>query len=255
MNKIIAIAINTLRESVRDRVFYSLLIFAILMLCFSTVLGQLTVGDHVKIVKDFGLGAISLFGTLIAIFVGIGLVYKEMEKKTIYIILSKPLARWQFLLGKYCGLSLTLLIEVSVMTTCLLGLCFFYTQNIPWDLFKAIIPIWFEMQLILAVALMFSTLASPFLSGLFALSFFIIGHLTQDLKMLAEQAEDATFTVLADILYYSFPNLEKLNFKAQVVHGLAINPQQIYYSLFYSATYTIAVLFVAILIFRNRDIR
>lgn len=255
MKKIIAISINTLRESVRDRVFYSLLIFAILMLGFSTVLGKLTVGDHVKIVKDFGLGAISLFGTLIAIFVGIGLVYKEMEKKTIYVILSKPLARWQFLLGKYCGLSLTLLIEVAVMTIGLLGLCFFYTQSIPWELFKAIIPIWFELQLILAVAVMFSTFASPFLSGLFALSVFIIGHLTKDLKVLAEHTEDLVLSYLANILYYSFPNLENLNFKSQVVHGLAISLPKLGFSLFYSASYTIAVMLIAILIFRIRDIR
>jgi ABC-type transport system involved in multi-copper enzyme maturation permease subunit len=155
MGKIFAIALNTFRESIRDRIFYSLLAFAILMLGFSMILGNLTIGDPIKIVKDFGLGAISLFGILIAIFVGIGLVYKEMEKRTIYVMLAKPIARWQFLLGKYFGLSLILMIEVLVMTIGLFVLCYYYKPDVPWDLFLAIIPIYFELQLILAVALFF----------------------------------------------------------------------------------------------------
>ena len=115
MNKIAALALNTFRESIRDRIFYSLLAFAVIMLAFSLVLGNLTIGDEIKIIKDFGLAAISLFGVLIAIFVGISLVYKEMEKRTIYVILAHPISRSQFVLGKYGGLSLTLLVEVAVM--------------------------------------------------------------------------------------------------------------------------------------------
>ena len=251
-----AIAVNTVRESVRDRIFYSLLIFAVLMLGFSMVLGNLTIGDSVKIIKDFGLGAISLFGTLIAIFVGIGLIYKEMEKKTIYVILTKPLARWQFLLGKYLGLSMTLFIEIGVMTVCLFALLHFvYDQDIPWLLFKAIIPIWFELQLILAVALLFSTFASPFLSGLFTMSVFVISHLTQDMKMLADQAEDQLYKNMSDILYYTIPNLENLNFKARIVHGLPVAWHELSLSLLYAGCYTGCIMLLAILIFEQRDIR
>lgn len=256
MNKIIAIALNTFRESIRDRIFYSLLVFAVLMLAFSMVLGNLTIGQPGKIIKDFGLGAISIFGTLIAIFVGIGLVYKEMEKKTIYLILAKPLSRWQFLLGKYIGLSLTLLIEVSVMTICLFGLLrFYYGLAIPWELLKAILPICFELQLILATALLFSTFASPFLSGLFTLSIFVIGHLTQDLRVLAQNSEDLGLKRLSTLLYYLFPNLEFLNFKAQVVHGLPIATNALLLSLLYAAVYTAAILVAAIIVFSRRDIR
>lgn len=256
MNKILAIAVNTFRESIRDRIYYSLLVFALLMLGFSMVLGNLTLGDPVKIIKDFGLGSISLFGTLIAIFVGIGLVYKEMEKKTIYVILAKPVGREQFLLGKYFGLSFTLIIEVAVMTLGLfLLLVFVYGQAAPWVLFKAIVPIWFELQLILAVALMFSSWSSPFLSGLFTISVFIIGHLTKDLKVLASNTDDVGFHLLANALYYIFPNLENLNFKIQVVHGLPISSSDFIFSLLYALCYTGATLFLAIFIFRHRDIR
>lgn len=256
MNKILAIALNTFRESIRDRIFYSLLVFALLMLAFSMVLGNLTIGQPDKIIKDFGLGAISIFGTLIAIFVGIGLVYKEMEKKTIYLILAKPLSRWQFLLGKYIGLSMTLFVEVAVMSMCLFGLLhFYYGLAMPWELLKAIVPIFFELQLILATALLFSTFTSPFLSSLFTLSVFVIGHLTQDLRVLAQNSEDVSLQRLSTFLYYLFPNLEFLNFKSQVVHGLPISTNALFLSLLYATAYSVALLIAAIIIFSKRDVR
>ncbi|MBU1343055.1 MAG: ABC transporter permease [Proteobacteria bacterium] len=162
MGKIMAIALNTFRESIRDRIFYSLLFFAVVLILFSMVLSNLTIGDPLKIIKDFGLGSISIVGTLIAIFVGIGMVYKEMEKRTIFVILSKPLARWQFLIGKYFGLSLTILVEVAVMSILLFVLCFLYVPQVPWNLLYAIIPIFFEIVLILAVAFLFSTFSTSF---------------------------------------------------------------------------------------------
>lgn len=254
MGKTAAIALNTFRESIRDRVFYSLLLFAVIMLAFSMVLGTLTIAEPVKVIKDFGLGAISIVGTLIAIFVGIGMVYKEMEKKTIYLILAKPISRGQFLIGKYCGLSLTIIVEVVVMTVLLLILSYQYVPEIPFSLFKAIIPIYLELQLILAIAFLFSTFSSSFLSGMFTLSIFIIGHLTKDLKTLAEAGENVMFQKFASGLYYIFPNLENLNFKARVVHNLPVPASEIMFSLLYGVLYTIFILVLALVIFERRDI-
>jgi len=254
MGKIIAIALNTFRESIRDRIFYSLLFFAVVLILFSMVLSNLTIGDPLKIVKDFGLGSISIVGTLIAIFVGIGMVYKEMEKRTIFVILSKPLARWQFLIGKYFGLSLTILVEVVVMSILLFVLCFLYVHEIPWNLLYAIIPIFFEILLILAVAFLFSTFSTSFLSGMFTLSIFIIGHFTRDLKSLAQTTEDALFQKISNVIYYVLPNLEYLNFKTRVVHHLNITISEVMFSLTYSIIYTIAVLLIGIFIFQRRDI-
>jgi len=254
MNKIRAIALNTFRESIRDRIFYSLLFFAVVLLAFSMVLGNLTLAEPVKIIKDFGLGSISIVGTLIAIFVGIGMVYKEMEKKTIYVILSKPIARWQFLIGKYLGLSFTILVEVVLMTLLLFILCYQYVPEIPWALFYAIIPICFELQLILAVAFLFSTFSTSFLSGMFTLSIFIIGHFTRDLKALAQSGDNIVFQKFASGLYYVFPNLEILNFKARVVHNLNITVSELMLSLTYSIIYTMAVLLIGVFIFQRRDI-
>ncbi|PID75392.1 MAG: hypothetical protein CSB23_04060 [Deltaproteobacteria bacterium] len=253
--KIAALALNTFRESIRDRIFYSLLAFATLMLGFSLVLGNLTIGDEIKIIKDFGLAAISLFGVLIAIFVGINLVYKEMEKRTIYVILSNPISRSQFIIGKYLGLSLTLLVEVLVMTAGLLALCYMKEPTIPWELFVAIVAIWFELQLMLAVALLFSACVSPFLSGLCTLVVFVIGHLTVDFRQLVANTENPLLKKAADVFYYSFPNLESLNYKARVVHGIDIPWVEFSLSLLYATSYTILVIVLTLSIFNRRDIR
>jgi Cu-processing system permease protein len=255
MRKIIAICLNTFRESVRDKIFYSLLAFALLILGFSVVLGKLSLGDTYKIIQDFGLMAISLFGTLTAIFVGIGMVYKEMDKRTVYVILSKPIARWQFLLGKYCGLSFTLILMQLAMTLCLFGLCLLYKGKLPFYNLYAIVAIAFELQLILAAAVFFSTFTTPFLSGLFTLAIFIIGHITVDLKMIAAKFEDSFARTLVDLLYYLLPNLEKLNFKAAVVHNLEISLAAYSASLAYASVYTIIILLGAILVFNHRDMR
>lgn len=254
MGKITAIALNTFRESIRDRIFYSLLFFAVVLILFSMVLGNLTIGDPLKIVKDFGLGSISIVGTLIAIFVGIGMIYKEMEKRTIFVILSKPLARWQFFIGKYCGLSLTILVEVVVMSILLFVLCFLYVPEIPWTLLYAIIPIFFEILLILAIAFLFSTFSTSFLSGMFTLSIFISGHFTGDLKAIAQATEDALFQKVSNVIYYVLPNLEYLNFKTRVVHHLNITISEVMLSLTYGILYTVVVLLVGIFIFQRRDI-
>lgn len=255
MKKLIVIALNTYRESIRDKIFYSLLLFAAMLLGFSMVLGNLSIGEPEKIIKDFGLGSISIAGAMIAVFIGIGMVYKEMDKRTIYVILSKPVERWQFLIGKYLGLSLTIAIEVVVMSLLLFVLCYQYTDAVPFELTIAIVPIYFELLLVLAFAIFFSSFSTSILSAMFTLSFFIIGHLTLDLKQLAAGTENVLFQQVTSVLFYVFPNLEALNFKAEVVHGLPISAMEVVLSLSYSLAYTILILLLAIFIFNRRDIK
>jgi ABC-type transport system involved in multi-copper enzyme maturation permease subunit len=253
VKKIRAICLNTFRESIRDRVFFSLLGFAVLMLGFSMILSNLAVGDNIKIIKDFGLGSISIFGTLIAIFVGIGLLYKEMDKRTIFIILSKPVSRPEFLLGKYLGLSLTLMVEVSVMTVALFLLLYAHTQTIPWDLLKAIIPICMELEVVLVVALFFSAFATPFLSGFFTLGVFIIGHLSRDLITLTKTMKNPIMSHTCNLIYYLFPNFSNFNFKTQVVHNLPITAQEFGLALIYGMFYILFLFFLTVLIFKKKD--
>jgi len=116
MSKVTAIAINTFKEAVRNRVLYVLLFFSILIMLGAWVASTLAIDDETRIVRDLGVGAINIISVLIAVFVGIGLVYNDLDKKTIYTIISKPISRWQFLLGKYFGLMLTITVNVLFMT-------------------------------------------------------------------------------------------------------------------------------------------
>lgn len=255
MGVIKTIMINTFREAVRDKIFYILLFFGVVLVLFSLVLSNLTLSEPVKIIKDFGLASISLGGVLVAVFVGISMVQKEVDKRTIYVILSKPVKRWQFLAGKYFGLLLTISVLVLIMTILLFVLCFIHEPVVPFELLYAIVAIFFELMVIVAFALFFSVFATSFLSGMFTLSIFIIGHLTKDLKALADATENIVFQKTALVLFYVFPNLENLNYKAQVVHKLGINLNEFLISLLYSVCYCLAVIFASVYIFNRKDIK
>src|SRR5437870_5256105 len=119
MRVIGSIALNVFRESVRDKVLYNLVFFAVMLIAVSYLLGQLTAGQDIKIIKDLGLAAMSVFGLFIAVFIGIGLVSKEVERRSIYSLLAKPISRQQFIVGKYAGLVLTLAVNLTVMALAL----------------------------------------------------------------------------------------------------------------------------------------
>jgi ABC-type transport system involved in multi-copper enzyme maturation permease subunit len=169
--KIKTIALNTFKEAIRDRVLYLLFFFTVVALLFSRLLAMLTVGDRVKIIKDVGLASISLFGMLMAILIGTGLVYKEIDKKTVFTLISKPIHRWQFLLGKFFGLVLTLLIMTVLMSLIFLIIVFLHTSKIEGRLLLAVLFIFIELILITAVAILFSCFSTPILSSLFSVSF------------------------------------------------------------------------------------
>ncbi len=251
--KIKAIALNTFREAIRDRVLYLLLFFALTSLLFSRLLALLTVGDRIKIVTDVGLASISLFGALMAILMGTGLVYKEIDKKTIYTLLSKPIHRHQFLLGKYFGLVLTLFVMLSLMTAIFFIIYFLHALKIEWSMLIALFYIFLELCLITAVALFFSCFSTPILSSIFSLAFYLIGHLSWGLEALFKKMTPGVGKVTAQILYTLLPDLENFNFKTEIVHHLPIPPQVLIYSTIYGISYTVFVLFLAILVFRKRD--
>src|SRR6059058_2239087 len=188
---ITAIARNAFREAVRDRVLYNLVLFVLLLIGGAIFLGELSAGQDAKIIADLGLSAMLLFGVFIAIFVGVGLVYKEIERRTLYAILSKPIGRGQFLLGKYLGLCLTLLVNVIIMGAGV-SLALIYIRR-GWDplaikIWPAILLIYLELTIMTAVALLFSTFSSPALSALLTFFVFVIGHFSADLKTLGNSA-------------------------------------------------------------------
>ncbi len=251
--KIKAIALNTFREAIRDRILYLLLFIAACSLIFSRILALLTVGDRVKIITDVGLASLSLFGALMAILIGTGLVYKEIDKKTIYTLLAKPIHRYQFLLGKFFGLVLTLLVMLFLMSLIFLVMVLLHSGQMAWGMFVALAFIFLEMCLITAVALLFSCFSTPILSSIFSLAFYFIGHVSWGLETLIGKLPPGVSRTLARLFYIVIPDLENFNFKTEIVHHLPIPPQVFVYSTLYGVFYTLFVLAVAVLVFRKRD--
>jgi len=251
--KIGAIAGITFKEAKRDRILYLLFFFAALGIVAARVLAILTVGDRVKIIKDVGLASISVFGVLMAILIGTGLVYKEIDKKTIFTLLAKPLHRAEFILGKFFGLVLTLFVMTLFMSLIFLAIVFAHTLKFEGALLVAVGYIFLELVLITAVAVLFSSFSTPILSSLFALAFTLIGQLSWGLELIIKKMRPGVGRTLVRALYTVLPDLENFNFKTEVVHGLPI-PPGIYLSAFlYGVCYTAFILGLAILIFRRRD--
>jgi ABC-type transport system involved in multi-copper enzyme maturation permease subunit len=255
MSKIAVIALNTFKENLRDKILYNLVFFGLLLIGSSLLLSTLTIGERSKIIADLGLASVNLFGVLIAIFVGISLVNKEIERRTIYTIVAKPVSRYEFLIGKYAGLMLTLLVNMSIMAigfmlTMLLG-----AGGFDLALLKALGLIFVELLVITAVAVLFSTFTSPTLSAIFTLSVYVIGHLTADLKLLGVKSVNVLSKVVLDGLYYALPNLEYFNIKGQVVHRMPIESWYVLTALGYGLCYTAAILVLACVVFQRRDFK
>ena len=249
-----AIAVNTFREAVRDRVLVMFLVFALLMMASSTVLSWLTVGSELKIVTDIGLAALALFGTLMAVFIGITLVHKEVDKRTIYAVLAKPVARWEFLAGKYLGLMLTLAVVTGLMAVFYLAMVWWKAGAPQWHLLPAILLAYLELSIVTAVAIVFSSFTTPMLAAVFTVAVWVVGHLSWGFSSLLEHVPSPLTRWLVNVLYYGLPDLETFNVRSQVVHGIAVTPAYLLDAFAYAASYTAGMLVLAVLLFRRRDL-
>lgn len=247
------IALNTFRENLRDKILYNLLLFSALLIAVSMLLGTLTVAEQEKIVTDMGLAAINLIGVIIAIFVGIGLVSKEIERRTIYTIMARPISRAQFVLGKYLGLVVTLSVNVLIMLGVFLLTLWWSRASIHVSLLQAVALILVELLVVTALALFFSTFSSAMLSASMTVGLYVIGHLTSDLKGIAEKSGNELVATLGVVLYYICPNLEMLNIKGQAAAGVPVS--LVYQSMAtgYGLFYTSLLLMAACVIFQQRD--
>lgn len=250
--RVLSIAFNTFRENIREKLLYNLLIFALLMIGSSTLLTRLTVGEWDRLIINLGLSSMSFFGVLIAIFVGISLVSKEIDKKTIYTILSKPVPRYEFLLGKYLGLMITLFVNTAVMVAGLLAVMVYLNAPVTLLLFEAIGFIFLELVVITAVGLLFSTFTSTTLSAIFTLAIYVVGHLSTDLKQFGAKMDGLGRAVL-NAIYYILPNLERFNLKGQVIHKVNVAGTDVLLTTAYGLAYAGLLLVLASIIFQRRD--
>ena len=256
--RIWAIARNTFREAARDRVLYNLVLFVLLLTTAAIFIGELSGGQEKKVIIDLGLSAMLVFGTFISIFVGVGLVYKEIERRTIYAIFSKPVGRGEFLVGKYFGLCLTLFVNVVVMGLGV-SLALIYVSG-GWDplagkIWPAVALIYFELLVLTSVALLFSSFSSPALSALLTFFIFIIGHFSADLKSFANSMGSTTARWLFSSLYYLLPNLANYSFITPAAHGQVPDGTSLGLGLAYAVVYVTVVLAAASLIFRRRNFK
>ncbi|MGI9035345.1 MAG: ABC transporter permease [Pyrinomonadaceae bacterium] len=253
---LLTIARNTFREAVRDRVLYNLVFFVLLITAAAVFLGELTAGNEARVIVNLGLTAILLFGAFIAIFVGIGLVSKEIERRTVFAIFSKPVARGEFIVGKYLGLCLTLLVNVAVMALGVtLALIYVGGGALVASALAAILLIYFELILLVAIAILFSTFSSPTLSALLTFLIFVIGHFSSALEKIAESTGSNGARIFFHALYYFLPNLSFFAFITNAAHGQSPNALYLATAFGYALIYVVILLSVASFIFGRRNFK
>lgn len=252
------VAINTFREAVRDRVLYNLIFFALMMTGAAILVGGVSIGIERMVIINLGLSAISIFGLVMAIFIGVGLVHKEMEKRTLYSLLSKPVRRWEFLAGKFAGLLLTLVVNTSLMTLGL-GAALYYVGR-PFlrsdaAILVAVYFILLELALVTALALFFSCFSSPMLSTLFTLGMYIAGIFSTDIRDVGMFTSSPAMQWGARVLYYLLPNFHNFNVIAAAAHGELIPFALIWHNTLYAAAYVALVLIAASAVFSGRNLK
>lgn len=255
--RISSIASNTFREAVRDRVLYNLIVFALLMIGTSLLLGMITIGVQRLLLINLGLTAISVFGVFIAIFVGIGLVSKEVEKKTLYTLLTRPVQRWQFIVGKYCGLAGTLLVNTALMAIGFFAaLAYAGRPFVHSDihLLTAIYFIVLQLFIVTAISIFFSSFSTPVLSGVLSFALFVVGTFSEDLRSFAAMASGIVRWV-ATAIAYVVPNFSAFNVISSVAHGQPVGGKLILLNTLYALFYGAAVVCAAGLIFQRRNLK
>ncbi|MFP8873786.1 MAG: ABC transporter permease, partial [Myxococcota bacterium] len=211
--------------------------------------------ESARIVQDVGLAAIRLFGIGIAIFVGVGLIHNEIDRRTIYTILSKPVSRAEFVLGKYLGLVAT--VDLLLVALSLVFVLVSLGVGAPLDggHAAALVLMAMELMLVVAVATFFSCFTTPMLASLFTVGVVLAGHLSRDLQQLGEQSSLEGLGLVTGLLYRALPDLESFNLTVQAVHGLAISASELWLPIAYGFAYSAFLLLAAVLVFERRDLR
>lgn len=248
-----AIALNTFKEAVRNKVFYLLVVFGMLSALSSKIISMLALGDTEKVLKDVGLASIDFFSVLIAVFTGINLVYKEIDKKTIYNILSKPVSRGTFILGKFLGLAFTLLVALASMAVIFFLFLLISVGTVDSRLLIYFAFLYMQLLIITSISLLFSSFSTPILSSIFTISLYLIGQVLWTFNYFKHLLKNPFEQIVIYGVYYILPNLDKFNIKNAVVMQTEIQTGVILDTVLYAVLYITAILSLAILIFRKKE--
>ncbi len=253
---ILTIARNTFREAVRDRILYNLVLFVLLITGCAIFLSELTAGQEAGTIVNLGLGAMLVFGAFISIFVGVSLVSKEIERRTVFAIFSKPIGRGEFIVGKYLGLCLTLLVNILIMGAGVsLAILYVGGGNLAVSIWGAIFLLYLELCILTAVAILFSSFSSPALSALLAFFVFIIGNFSQSLRDFAANLGSNFTKLFFDFLYFTLPNFSFYNFRTDAAHGDVPTALMFGGAVAYAVVYIVVLLAMTILIFSRRNFK
>jgi len=258
MRRVGVVALNTFREAVRDRVLYNLVFFALLMMAAAVVVGQISIDIEETVIVSLGLSAISLIGLLIAIFLGVALVSKEMDKRTLYALLAKPVRRWEFLLGKFGGLVLTLAVNTAAMALGLLLVMLYVRHSLERSDAVVLVAVYFillKLALVVALALLFSCFTTPLLAILFTVGLYIVGLYVQELRNMPVEVLSPAMAAFTKWLSYLLPNFENYNVMAMAAHGRAVPWVLIEQNTLYTVVYCTIVLMAAAAVFSRRNLK
>jgi len=258
MSRIGVVGWNTFREAVRDRVLYNLVFFALLMMGAAVVVGQISIGIEQMVIISLGLSAISVIGLLMAVFIGVGLVSKEMDKRTLYALLAKPVRRWEFLLGKFGGLLLTLSVNTAAMAAGLFTALYYVKHSLERADGVALVAIYFillKLALVVALALLFSCYTTPLLAILFTAGLYVSGLFVKEMRGLHGETLAPPVQTFLRWLSYLLPNFENFDVMASAAHGRHIPGTLILHNTAYAVLYCAIVLAAASVIFSRRNLK
>lgn len=258
MKRVASIARHTFKESVRERVLYNLIVFALLLIGAAVLFGSISVGVEHIILVNLGLSSISVFGLFMAIFIGIGLVSKEIERRTIFSILAKPVGRAEFIIGKFFGLLLTLFINTAIMTVGFYLALLYQKQSLGLAdllILEAVYFILLQFALVVALALLFSCVSTPILSAVFTFCLYIIGNLLSDIRWFGQETGSPVVEKITAGLYFLLPNFGNFNVISEVAHGKGIPGYLLVSNSLYALLYVTMLVSAAILVFEGREFR
>ena len=255
LSRIWTIAANTVREAVRNKLLYTLLFFAILMISTGVLVSSLSYVEGERILQDVGLASIRLFSVAIAIFVGVGLIHKEVDRRTVYTILSKPLSRAEFLLGKYLGLVLTIWMQMGIMVVAFVGVSLASAAPLGAAHAASFLLTGVELALVVAIATLFSAFTTPLLASFFSVGLWVAGQLSRDLRDLGAASDSAWVKQATALLHRVLPDLESFNLTLVAAHDLPFTAADVVLGILYGCSYVAILLVCAVAIFQRRDFR
>lgn len=254
MSRIWAIALNTSRESIRNKVLYTVMFFAALLIGIASAFGAVSLGDSMKFVKDFALTGLSLFGVAATVVLGVTMVYNELQRRTIYNVLSKPVGRGEFLVGKYLGLMATLFTMMLGMGMAVWLVVFALEGQPDWGLVPAFLLMLAEIAILAAAAVFFSTVVvTPALAGLFTAAAFVAGRSASWLVHFQGAEFPSVLRWLAIVLERVLPRLDQLYVADRILAGQTIPASLYLWAGVYALCYIAVLLSASFALFRRRE--